>query len=101
MAVMEKMLLVTEVALLCRYQAAATENADFFPSQTMDLDTPEQSLNGNGSDDVLRNEPSTRLGIMDLLEHWEEPQRAVQDEMVRLASVEHAFPVAIDISNAS
>jgi hypothetical protein len=91
---MEKMLLVTEVALLCRYQAAATETADFFPSQTMDPGSPEQSKDAYGSDDVLINEPSTRLGIMDLLEHWEEPERAVQDEMVRLASVKYAFAVA-------
>jgi hypothetical protein len=94
---MEKMLLLTEVALLCRYQAAATEISDFFPSQTTDPDTPdtpEQSKDAYGSDDVLINEPSTRLGIMDLLEHWEEPQRAAQDEMVRLASVDYAFAVA-------
>jgi hypothetical protein len=85
---MEKMLLVTEVALLCRYQSAATnEMSDFFPSQTIDLGTPEQSLNANGSEDVLSYEPSIRLGIMDLLEHWEEPQRASKDEMVRLTSV--------------
>jgi hypothetical protein len=91
---MEKMLLVTEVALLCRYQAAAaTEPSDFFPSQTMDPDTPEQSKDAYGSDDVLIKEPSARLGIMDLLEHWEEPQSAVQDEMVRLASVKYAFAI--------
>jgi hypothetical protein len=90
---MEKMLLVTEVALLCRYQTAATDEiSDFFPSQTMDLDTPEESLNANGSDDVLRIEPSTRLGIMDLLEHWEEPQRASKEDMVRLTSAESCFP---------
>jgi hypothetical protein len=90
---MEKMLLVTEVALLCRYQSAATDEiSDFFPSQTMDLDTPEESLNANGSDDVLRIEPSTRLGIMDLLEHWEEPQRASKEDMVRLTSAESCFP---------
>jgi hypothetical protein len=81
------MLLVTEVALLCRYEATATEAADFFPSQTRDPDTPE-SLNANESDDVLIQVPSTRLEIMDLLEHWEEPRRAFNDEMVRLTSAE-------------
>jgi hypothetical protein len=85
---MEKMLLVTEVALLCRYQTTATEIADFFPSQTRDADTPEQSLKASGSDDVLIIEPSTRLEIMDLLEKWEEPQRALKDEMVRLTRAE-------------
>jgi hypothetical protein len=94
---MEKMLLVTEVALLCRYQSAATDEvSDFFPSQNMDLDTPEQSLNANGSEDVLSYEPSTRLGIMDLLEHWEEPQRASKDEMVRLTIVDQLSPPQIE-----
>lgn len=82
------MLLVTEVALLCRYQAAATEVADVFPSDSMDLETSKDSLNANGSDDILITEPSTRLEIMELLEHWEEPRRAAKDEMVRLTSVE-------------
>jgi hypothetical protein len=86
---MEKMLLVTEVALLCRYQSAATkEVSDFFPSQTVDLDTPELSPHANESEDALIYEPSTRLRIMDLLEHWEEPERASKDEMVRLTSVD-------------
>jgi hypothetical protein len=86
---MEKMLLVTEVALLCRYQATDTEIGDFYHSQTSYPDTPERSPKANESDDVLIKEASTRLEIMDLLENWEEPpHRTSKDEMVRLNSVE-------------
>jgi hypothetical protein len=93
---MEKMLLVTEVALLCRYKANATEIADFFPSQTSYPDTPEHSLKADESDDVLMEDSSTRLDIMDMLENWEEPHRASKDEMVRLNNADHDCPAPMN-----
>jgi hypothetical protein len=92
---MEKMLLISEIAVLARNGTQRNTETSEYLSKNFRTSTPSYQEDGQfedsmassedkGSFDDVRKpfEQTTRLEIMNLLEEWEEPARAKEDESV-------------------
>jgi hypothetical protein len=91
---MEKMLLVTEIALLCRYPAGQSlhdpltpANLKTGPESSELLDTTDYTLDSKESERLV-DESTSRPEIMNLLEDWAEPDReALEEDAVSIKDI--------------